>query len=80
MDIYELLLLCKNRNELDFLFEITKRIAETDSIGESYNYCENYTVEMFNAEMEAVNKGKYPYIEVAGFPIYLLYLKHIKVL
>lgn len=80
MDAHELLLLCKDRNELNFLFEVTKRIAESDSIGEGYTYCPDYTIERFNAELEIINKGKYPYVEVAGLPIYLLYIKHIKVL
>ena len=31
----ELLKICKERNELDFLFNITKEIAEADSIAEN---------------------------------------------
>ena len=90
MEIEELIKICKDRNELDFLYSITKQIAESDSIGEGYGYCDNYTPEDFNkAEKHIVLeeykiggfKGNYcPWLEFGGIKIYELYLKQIGVL
>ena len=38
---------------LSTLFEVAKIIAESDSIGEGYPYCPNYTVEKFKNELTA---------------------------
>jgi hypothetical protein len=82
MNIEELITICKERNELEFLFQITKTIAESDSIGEGYGYCNIYTREMFNnAEKITYREGKKEYcdyLEYAGIKIYELYLQQIK--
>lgn len=41
MNTEELIQTCRDRNELEFLFLITKRIAETDSIGEGHIIVKN---------------------------------------
>jgi hypothetical protein len=69
MEIQELLQLCKERNELDFLFQITKIVAETDSVGEGIGYCPNYKPHYFNEDCEYLN-------HVTRY-IYLTYLQHI---
>lgn len=50
MSTEQIIEICKNRNELEFLFKITKHVAETDSIGEGYLYGgeNSYTREEFN--------------------------------
>lgn len=90
MEIDELIKICKERNELEFLFNITKTIAETDSIGEGYSYCSEYTKEMFNNAEKHIEaeefklrgfKDKYSeYLEYGSIYIYELYLKQINVL
>jgi hypothetical protein len=86
----ELIKICKERNELNFLFEITKQIAETDSICEMHSYCSTYTREMFNnaeKHIESIEmklrgfKDSYSiYLEQGGLPVYEIYLKHLGVI
>jgi hypothetical protein len=79
-EILELIEVCKERNEMDFLYEITKIVAESDSIGEDYHgYCNNYTKEYNFYEREIANPDSYcSYIKHAGIPIYKVYLEHIE--
>ncbi len=87
MTTEQIINICKERNELEFLFQITKQIAEADSIGEEYAYCSEYTKEMFNNSEMHVQPIEYKargfvngyndYLEHGGIPIYKLYLKHI---
>lgn len=78
-----ILQICKDRNELDFLYNITKIIAETDSISEGWGYCNNYDKNSFDAEILDL-KGDLittdDYLLYAGLPIYILYLKQIKII
>lgn len=84
MKIEEIIKICKQRNELDFLFQITKTIAEADSIGEGHGYCDVYTKESFN-NAEKENEGYYSgdycqYLKYGAIPVYKLYLKQINVI
>lgn len=82
--IEELIEICRQRNEIDFLFNITKGVAESDGIGCGYSYVCNYTKEMFN-DANKIKDKYYPefnpsyckYLEVGGIFIYYDYLKHI---
>jgi len=75
-EVLELIEICKERNEMDFLYEITKIVAESDSIGENYHgYCNDYSKERFDREIK--NPDSYcSYIKYAGIPIYKMYLEH----
>ena len=42
--------------ELVTLYQTTKLVAESDSIGEEYEYCQDYTNKMFESEMKALEK------------------------
>ena len=83
MEIEEVIKICKDRNELNFLFSITKQIAEEDSIGEGYHYCSEYEKEYFDTSIEVVELRKNPcedyhyYYLVSGVMIYELYLYQI---
>ena len=68
MTIEEIIKTCKERNELDFLFDLTKIVAESDSIGEEYNYCDYYTIDQLYDS----------YLKYAGVKLYERYLKQIK--
>lgn len=70
-EIENLVNIAKERNELDFLFKICKIVGESDSIGEGYGYCNEYTHQMFN------NAEKY--FQYGGVR-YEQYLKQIKVI
>ena len=86
MTTEEIIELCRQRGEIDFLFNICKVVAESDSIGEAYSYCNKYTSEMFNdaKRHHPIRSDEEPYfcdyIIEAGAPIYELHLKQIKVL
>lgn len=90
MEIEDIIHICKERNELDFLFNITKHIAESDSIGEGYGYCNKYTKEMFNNAEKHIQTEEYKkrglkdeyceYIQNGSIEIYKLYLIQIGVL
>lgn len=90
MDIEEVIKICKDRGEIEFLYSITKLIAESDSIGEAYSYCNEYTREQFNNAEKHIEKEEYvnrgfkdhycEWLEFGGINIYRLYLKHIGVL
>lgn len=84
MKVEEVIKICKDRNELKFLFAITKQIAEADSIGEGWGYCDKYEESQFNnAEKHTQNnrigtKGEYcKWLVQGGVPIYELYLSQI---
>ena len=87
MKIEELIKICKDRNELEFLFSITKHIAESDSIGEGYGYCNEYKREQFNNAEKHIQseesklrgfKNEYcQWLEYGGIPVYELYLYQI---
>ena len=87
MEIEEVIKICKDRNELNFLFSITKQIAESDSIGEEHNYCREYKIEQFNDAEKHIQaqedklrgfKDEYcQWLEYGGIPIYELYLYQI---
>lgn len=87
MEIEEVIKICKERNELDFLFLITKKIAESDSIGEEYSYCSEYKAEQFNNAEKHIQSEEYKlrgfkdeycqWLEYGGIPIYELYLYQI---
>jgi hypothetical protein len=81
----KLIEICKERDEMDFLYGLTKIVAESDSIGEGWGYCDEYTKERFN-EAKRRKKTKYQkrgdfddYLDGAGFELYELYLKQIGV-
>lgn len=76
----KLIQICKDRNELDFLYNITKIIAETDSITEGWSYCGNYSKEIFDTQISNLDTLEDDYMLFAGLPIYELYLKQIKIL
>lgn len=87
MNTEELIQTCRDRNELEFLFLITKRIAETDSIGEGHIYCKEYTKEHFNNAEKHIEAPEYKnrgfkdkyceYLEFVALPIYRLYLLEV---
>lgn len=89
METEEVIKICKDRNELNFLFAITKQIAEADSIGEGYRYCNEYTIEQFNNAEKHIQSEEYKligfkdeycqWLEYVGIPIYKLYLYQIGV-
>ena len=63
---------CKARGELDFLFEITKNVAENGSIGEGYPYCPKYKRKKFVNGI--YGKKECMYLNHGGLPVYKLYL------
>ena len=80
MEIDKLIEICRERNEIEFLYQITKSIAESDSIGEGWGYCREYPRIYFN-NAEKDEEGDYSeYIEYGSIKIYELYLVHIGVL
>ena len=87
MDIEEVIKICKDRGEIEFLYSITKVIAESDSIGEAYSYCNEYTREQFNNAEKHIEQEEYvlmgykdhycKWLEYSGILIYELYLYQI---
>jgi hypothetical protein len=85
MKIEEIIQIARDRKEIDFLFNITKIVAETDSIGEGYTYCSKYTKDMFNDAQKHIEPQEYKqrgfkdkycqWLEYGGIPIYEEYLK-----
>ncbi len=75
---------------MDFLFNITRCIAESDSIGEEYAYCRKYTREMFNNGEKHIQPQEYKergmkdyydsYLYECSADIYELYLEQIGVI
>lgn len=60
----------------DIIFEVAKLVAESDSIGEGYSYCRNYTREMFdNPDGECEEEYKELAKQIVST---VLYLKHHK--
>jgi len=43
----------------ELIYQITKVIAESDSIGEGYSYCKEYTKEMFVLDKKNFNEKSY---------------------
>jgi len=90
MKIDEIITICKGRNELNFLYLITKQIAESDSIGDEYTYCKGYKPEQFNNAEKHIQPEEYKlrgfkdeycqWLEHGGVPVYELYLYQIGVL
>ena len=88
LTIEELIQICRDRNEMDFLFDICKMCAEADSIGEGYGYCNEYRKELFNNAEKHIQPDEYkkrgyqdeycPYLQCLGIEIYRRYLKQIK--
>ena len=80
----ELLNRAKERKEETFLYNLTKVIAESDSIGEQYGYCLNYDINKFRGEAmlirEDINHRVYTYLDNAGLAIYKIYLLQVKTL
>jgi len=72
------------RNDNDFVYELTKIVAESDSIGEGYGYCNDggYKRKEFDDEvsklLETGNSDSYVYH--AGMLLYKKYLAKISVL
>ena len=87
MTIEEIIQLCKDRGELEFFFNIAKQVAESDSIGESYSYCREYTKKDFNNAEKHIPAEEYMargekeeydmWLEYGAIPIYEIYLHHI---
>lgn len=74
--------ICKERNEADFLFTLTKIVAESDSIGEGYGYCGEYNMkDYYNNYGEEITCNGYldDYLINAGFPLYEQYLKQLNI-
>jgi len=78
LSVEEVIKICMYRNEIHFLFKITKHIAETDSIGEGYHYCGVYTEKDFNNGQKHSSGAYCQYLEFGGIPIYKLYLDFIQ--
>lgn len=72
--------ICNERNELNFLFDLTKIVAESDSIGEGWGYCKDYSAEKFKNELDHMGtESSYDsYLEQAGLDLYERYLEQIK--
>lgn len=72
--------LAEVRGELDLLYEFTKIVAQSDSIGEGHGYCPKYGRKDFDREVELLKNPKLQvsylgYLEYAGVYIYELHLK-----
>lgn len=86
MENKELVKLMIDRKEEDFVYQLTKIVAESDSIGEGYGYCDNYDRNKFNIELNHILcEEKYEYIHslylyMAGLPLYGVHLKHIGII
>lgn len=83
MEERELIEMCISRNELSLLHEITKVVAESDSIGEGYSYCGGeYTLERFNLAISNVQKKGPDYFNLdedyllTGLEIYEIFLQN----
>lgn len=71
--------------DMDLLYDITRIVAETDSIGEGWHYVNEYKRETFDLEASSLKAGEhihpvneyYQYLRVAGLPIYSKIVAHI---
>ncbi len=73
----DILKLAKYNNDLDLLYDFTKIVAESDSIGEMYGYCSEYTKSMFNDDINHIvhnTGGGSGYVEFSGLKIYARHL------
>jgi hypothetical protein len=90
MEIEVLIQICRSRNEMDFLFAITKIVAENDSMADGLSFPYHYTREKFNngeklpvslKEKELGYSAQYcKFLEFGGAPIYEKYLHQIGIL
>lgn len=74
--------LAESRGDLDLLYQFTKIVAESDSIGEGHGYCSKYEKKDFDEEVESLKNPKKQamslgYLEYAGVYIYEAHLKSI---
>ena len=73
----------KKRKELSFLYNITKIVARSDSIGEGWHYSPSYNEEDFKDEVKKIKNGERQgygfasgsYVVNVALPIYKLYLE-----
>lgn len=75
----EVIELAEKNGDIDLLFEFTKIVANSDSIGEGWGYVKGgYTREMFDREIEGLKKGESigwsEYVEYAGVDIYMTHI------
>ena len=82
MEIDKLIEICRERNDIEFLYQITKSIAENNFISEEWGYRDYKRLHFNNAEKIVSNDEEYynEYIEYGSIKIYELYLVHIGVL
>ena len=82
MEIDKLIEICRERNEIEFLYQITKSIAENSFISEECGYRDYKRPYFNNAEKIVSNDGEYynEYIEYGSIGIYELYLIYIGIL
>lgn len=73
----DILRLCIARGDEQFLYEIAKIIAESDSVGEGYSYCERYSRERFEEEQKKIMDGKEGMYVPPALDIYSLHLNKI---
>lgn len=77
-ELIGLLKTCEQRSESVFLYNITKKIAEKDSITEGHSYILTYDYERFLREWGDIVDGKNfdeNYLEQIGLPVYGMFLK-----
>jgi hypothetical protein len=70
--------LVQNNGHMQLLYEITKIIADSDSIGEGYSYT-NYDIKFFKHEIKYAKNRKYPVdpslareYGIHGFGLYII--------
>ena len=70
----------EKRDDMNTLYNFTKIVAESDSIGEGHGYCDEYTKEMFQEDVDAIKAGNdtpHDYLQYAGIDIYAVHLAAI---
>ena len=78
----EIIEIAEQRGDMELLFDFTRIVAHSDSIGEGHRYCAEYTKKAFNEEIKDIKGEKSDcqfegYLEYAGLEIYTTHLKHI---
>lgn len=58
MNSADILTLCEKHNSIELLYKIAREIAESDSIGEGYSYCHEYSRRYFGEELIAIRNSK----------------------
>jgi hypothetical protein len=78
-EVFTFIDICEKRNELDFLYSITKICS---SIGEGFGYYSNYSRKNFDASIRSSENFEYrsDYLYEEAIYIYKLYLEQIGVL